>query len=162
MRTRLAMVTALATGISSAAALVVGLSPAAAAGSSGPTITVGADQETFFDDWLFELCGIEADVTVEERWILKEFPDGSETLHTTRTYTSSDPRVPTEKGAATSFNAPDGSRVVVGTPLHLLDPEGGTLTLDAGRIAFDPAGDPLEVRGPHTFLDMDPVDLYCP
>ena len=104
----------------------------------------GGDEATFPDDWLFDLCGIEADVTVDERWMLKEFPDGSETLHTVRTYTSSDPRIPTEKGAATSFNAPDGSRVVVGTPLHLFDAgRPGPQILDAGRIAFDPAGDPV-------------------
>jgi hypothetical protein len=162
MCTRLTIMTALAVAVSGPAVLAVGGSPAAAAESNGPTITVGVDQETFFDDWLFDLCGIEADVTVNERWTLKEFPDGSETLHTVRTYTSSDPRIPTEKGAATSFNAPDGSRVVVGTPLHLFDPEGGTSILGAGRIAFDPAGDPQEVRGPHAFLDIDPAELYCP
>jgi|SRR5215213_8039076 hypothetical protein len=162
MRTRTTIVAVLAVGVASTAALSVGGSPAAAAESRGPTITVGVDEETFFDDWLYDLCGVEADVTVEERWMLKEFPDGSEALHTVRTYTSSDPRIPLEKGSATSFNAPDGSRVVAGTPLHLFDPDGGTMILDAGRIAFDPGGDVLEVRGPHTFLDVDPADLYCP
>ncbi len=146
-----------------AATLVGGGSPAAAAEGSGPTITRGGSEETFLvDDYILDLCGIVADVTVSERWTLKEFPDGSETLHVVRTYTSSDPRIPMEKGAATSFNAPDGSRVVVGKPLHLFDPDGGVLVLDAGWIAFDTLGDPADMRGPHPFLELDPADLYCP
>ena len=161
MRTR--VLTGAACAAAVLAALVVSGSPAAAAAEgAGPTITRGGAEETFFDDFVFELCGVTADVTVSERWTLKEFPDGSETLHTVRTFTSSDPRIPIEKGAATSFNAPDGSRVVVGTPLLLFDPDGGVRTLDAGRIAFDPLGDPVDVRGPHPFLDTDPADLYCP
>ncbi len=145
-----------------AATLVGGGSPAAAAEGSGPTITRGGSEETFFVDFIFELCGIAADVTVWEKWTLKEFPDGSETLHVVRTFISSDPRIPTEKGASTSFNAPDGSRVVVGKPLHLFDPDGGVLVLDAGWIAFDALGDPADMRGPHPFLELDPADLYCP
>lgn len=156
------MVATGAIGMLGAAALVGAGSPAAAAESNGPTITRGGSEETFVDDFIFDLCGIAADVTVSERWTLKEFPDGSETLHVVRTYTSSDPRIPLEKGAATSFNAPDGSRIVVGKPLQLFDPDGGILQLDAGWIAFDSVGDPEDMRGPHTFQDLDPVDLYCP
>ena len=149
-------------GLLGAVALVGGSSPAAGAERAGPTITRGGGEETFFDDFLFDLCGMTADVTVSERWTLKEFADGSQTLQTVRTFTSSDPRIPTEKGAATSFTSPDGSRVVVGTPLHLFDPDGGMLLIDAGRIAFDSSGEPMEVHGPHDFLGTDPADLYCP
>ena len=94
--------TAVAAGALVAAGLVASSPPAAASGN-GPTIIRGLDEETFFDDFIFELCGITADVTVSERWTLKEFPDGSETLHTVRTFTSSDPRIPMEKGAATEL-----------------------------------------------------------
>lgn len=156
------MVAVGAVGMLVVAALVGGASPAVAAESSGPTITRGGSEETFSDDFLLDLCGIAADVTLSERWTLKEFPDGSETLQVVRTFTSSDPRIPLEKGAATSFNAPDGSRVVVGKPVQLFDPDGGVLQLDAGWIAFDPIGDPADMRGPHTFHDLDPADLYCP
>lgn len=153
--------TAVAAGALVAAGIVASSPPAAASGS-GPTIVRGLDEETFFDDFIFELCGITADVTVSERWTRKEFPDGSETLHTVRTFTSSDPRIPLEKGAATSFNSPDGSRVVVGKPVQLFDPDGGLLVMDAGWIALDATGDSVDMRGPHTFLDLDPADLYCP
>ena len=162
MRNRAGLVTASAVVLLGGAVLGLAGSPAVAAEGSGPTITRGGSEETFFDDFILDLCGIAADVTLSERWTLKEFPDGSETLQVVRTFTSSDPRIPLEKGAATSFNAPDGSRVVVGKPVQLFDPDGGVLQLDAGWIAFDPVGDPADMRGPHTFHDLDPADLYCP
>ena len=143
-----------------AGAVLVGAGPAAA--SNAPVITRGGDQGTIPDDFIFDVCGITAEVTFSERWVDKQFPDGSRTLKVVRTYTSSDPRVPTEKAAATSFIAPDGSRVLVGKAIHLFRADGGVLLLDAGRISFDPAGEVVDVSGPHPFLDMDPVELYCP
>ena len=143
------------------AALAGGAGTAAAAGG-GPTVTTGGGTETFADDFILDLCGIETETTVTERWTLKEFPDGSETLHVVRTFVSADPRLPVEKGAATSFIAPDGSRRVAGTPLHLIWPHGGTRTVDAGWVLFDADGNLVEMRGPHPSLGADLADLYCP
>jgi hypothetical protein len=159
MMVRTAVITACAVAALGALAPV---GSAAAAGGGGPSITRGSDHATFPDDFILDLCGISADVTLTERWTLKEFPDGSETLHTVRTFVSSDPRIPLEKGAATSFTAPDGSRVVVGKPIQLFRPGGGVLVLDAGRIAFDADGNVTDSRGQHTFFDSDPAGYYCP
>lgn len=143
------------------AALAGGAGTAAAAGG-GPTVTTGGGTETFADDFILDLCGIETETTVTERWTLKEFPDGSETLHVVRTFVSADPRLPVEKGAATSFIAPDGSRRVAGKPLHLIWPHGGTSVVDAGWVVFDADGNLVEMRGPHPSLGADLADLYCP
>jgi len=103
MRTRGALMTTAVL----VAALAGGAGTAAAAGG-GPTVTTGGGTETFADDFILDLCGIETETTVTERWTHKQFRDGSETLHVVRTFVSADPRLPVEKGAATSFIAPDG------------------------------------------------------
>ena len=143
-------------------AVVVGGAPAAAAEGAGPTIIRGGTEETIPDDFILELCGIEADVTVTERWTLKEWPDGSWTLQTVRTYVSSDPRIPTEKGAATSFNSPDGSRIVVGKPAQLFEPDGGVRIVATGWILIDPDDVTLAAHGRDVYRDADQVELYCP
>jgi len=135
---------------------------AAPAGAAQPTIERGSNQETFQDDFLFDLCGIETRTTLVERWTLKERSDGSSTLHVVRTFTSEDPRIPIEKGAATTFTAADGSRRVVGKPLQLIGPSGGVRIIDAGWVEFDANGDPSDVRGPHPSLGADLADYYCP
>jgi len=140
--------------------LALGSEPAAAA-EGKPVITTGGGTETFADDLFLDLCGIATNTTLTEKWTLKEFPDGSETLHVVRTFVPDDPRLPTEKGAATSFTAPDGSRRVVGKPIQLIGPSGVRI-LDAGWVLFDPAGEIVDVRGPHPSLDVDLAGYYCP
>jgi hypothetical protein len=127
--------------------------------AAGPVHVSDAYTETFADDSILELCGIETRTTVTERWSLRVFPDGSEALHVTRRYVSEDPRLPIEKGAGTTFTAPDGTRRVVGKPLQLIGPNGGVRILDAGWVEF---GDELTVRGPHPSLGVDLADYYCP
>jgi hypothetical protein len=143
-----------------AALMVAGTGTAVAAGGA-PVVTQGGGTETFADDFILDLCGIETETTLTERWTLKEFPDGSETLQVTRTFVSADPRIPIEKGAGTAFTAPDGSRRVVGTPLHLIGPHGVRI-LDAGQVVFGPDGEIVSMRGPHPSLDTDPAEYYCP
>jgi hypothetical protein len=88
------------------------------------------------------------------------FPDGSQQVHITRTFVSDDPRIPIEKGAGTTFIDANGVRTVVGTPIHLIGPNGGTRLIDAGLVTF---GDELEVRGPHPSLFVpDLAPYYCP
>jgi hypothetical protein len=134
-----------------------------AAGSvmaAGPTIERGSTNDTFFDEFLFDLCGISTMTTATEHWTLKTFPDGSQQFHTSRTFVPHDVRVPIEKGSGMGFFTPEGVQTVLGRPLHLISQQGGgTVLLDAGRVTF---GDELDVRGPHPSLDMDLVDLYCP
>jgi hypothetical protein len=88
------------------------------------------------------------------------FPDGSEQIHVVRTYVPEDPRIPVERGAATTFVAPDGTRTVVGMPIQLFAPDGGVRLLDAGLVTFE---EELVVRGPHPFLEVDNLaQFYCP
>lgn len=161
MRFRIRAATAGAAGVLMAVA-VVGGAPAAAAADSGPTIFRGGAQETIPDDFLLDLCGIEADVTVTERWTVKKWPDGSWTLQSVRTYVSSDPRIPTEKGAATSFNSPDGSRIVVGKPAQLFEPDGGVRLVASGWILIDPDDVTVASHGRDVYRDADQEELYCP
>ena len=156
MRRRAGMVSVALLG----AALVCGGNPAAARGG-GPIITKGGGTETFADDFLLDLCGILTDTTLTEKWTRKQFPDGSETLHVERTFDPADPRVPVEKGAGTSFTAPDGSRRVVGKPIQLIGPRGVRI-LDAGWVLFDADGNVVDQRGPHPFLTADLAAAYCP
>ena len=44
---------------------------------------------------------------------------------------------------------PNGVRTVVGTPIHLIEPNGGTQTIDAGRVTF---GAELDVQALHLSL----------
>ena len=142
------------------ATLLVTTTFAAAVAAAGPSRVSDSYTETFFDDFIYELCGIETLTTATERWTLKEFSDGSATLHVNRTYVSEDPRLPIEKGAATTFIAADGTRTVVGKPAHLLRPGGGVVVLDAGIAHF---GEDLTVRGPHPYVLADDLaPYYCP
>ncbi|MBA2321042.1 MAG: hypothetical protein H0V89_07795 [Deltaproteobacteria bacterium] len=151
-------------GLSFASALVLAVGVGTAAQAAGPVRISDAYTDTFFDDFIFDLCGIETYTTVTERWTLKVYPDGSEVFHNVRTFVPDDPRIPIEKGAATSFNAPDGSRRVVGKPIQLFYPDGGVKTLDAGQAIFDEHGDLVDVRGRHDFIvgSTSEADLYCP
>ena len=151
-------------GLSIASALVLGVAGATPTQAAGPARISDAYTETFFDDFIFELCGVETYTTVTERWTLKVYPDGLEVFHSVRTFVPDDPRIPIEKGAATSFNEPDGSRRVVGKPIQLFYPDGGVKTLDAGQAAFDEHGALVDVRGRHDFIveSTSEADLYCP
>ena len=144
-----------------ALALILGAATAGAVQAGGPTRESDSYTERFFDDFIFEICGIETFTTLTERWTFKEYPDGSATFHNVRTFVPDDPRIPIEKGAATSFIAPDGSRTVVGKPIHLIGPKGVRIR-DAGRIVLDASGDVLSVNGPHPAYGVDLASYYCP
>ena len=142
-----------------AAALV--LLPAAPAAAEPPEIERDSYVDRFEDDFILDLCGIRTWTTVTERWSLKTFPDGSEVFHIVRTFVPDDPRIPVEKGAGTSFFAPDGSKTTVGTPTHLFG-SAGTILIDAGRVLFDADGNVASANGPHPALDADLAEYYCP
>jgi hypothetical protein len=140
-------------------ALIAGVASARGAGGK-PLIERGSSVDVFADDFIFDLCGIETTTTLTQRFEVKTFPDGSQQVHVTRTYVSDDPRLPIEKGAGTTFIDADGIRTVIGTPIHLIGPEGGTRLIDAGLVTF---GTELDVRGPHPSLFVpDLAPYYCP
>ena len=145
------------------AAALLGAIGAGGVQAARPERISDAYTETFFDDFIFELCGIATLTTVTERWTLTIYPDGIEVFHNVRTFVPDDSRLPIEKGAATSFTAPDGSRRVVGKPIQLFYPGGGVKALDAGQAIFDANGDLVDVRGRHDFIvGGDEAALYCP
>ena len=143
------------------AAGLLGLSTAPAA-AARPVIERASYVDRFADDLFLDLCGIRTMTTLTERWSLKRYRDGSEVLHVVRTFVPDDRRLPIEKGAGTTFTAPDGSRTTVGKPIHLIARDGGTTILDAGRVMFDAEGNVTSVRGPHPALDADLAEFYCP
>ena len=138
------------------------LAPAAApagAANGKPTHERGRTVETFADDFLHDLCGIDTTTTMTQHFQTTTFPDGSQLVHVTRTFVSADPRVPIEKGAGTSHYAADGTQTVTGTPIHLIS-DHGTVLIDAGRITF---ADELDIRGPHPSLFVPSLaPYYCP
>jgi hypothetical protein len=135
---------------------------ATAASAAPPVRESGSFVRTFDDAFILVLCGIKTRTTETQRWSSTVRADGSEVVHVVRTFVSDDPRLPVEKGAGTTFIAPDGTRRVVGKPIQLIGPTGGVRLLDAGQVVFDPAGNPSDVRGPHPSLDADLRDYYCP
>ena len=146
------------------AVLSLVLAGPAVASAGGPLIRESdAYTVRFFDDLIFEMCGIETWTTLTERWTYTEYADGSAVLHNVRTFVPDDVRIPIEKGAATSFNAADGSRVVVGRPTSLRYRDGrGTVVLDAGRGVIDQNGDLVQVNGKANSWFVDLADVYCP
>lgn len=146
-----------------AATMAVGIatSGGTAVLAAQPEIIHGTNRETFFDDFILGLCGIETMTTVTEHWTLWRYADGSEKFQSSRTFVPEDPRLPIEYGAGMSTFAPDGSQTVRGSPIRLRRPEGRIILLDAGYVSFGPD---LTVHGPHPSLDVD-VDVaeaYCP
>ena len=151
-----------ACGLAIATALGLALASAAPASAARPVKESGSFVDTFDDEFILDLCGIETKTTLTQRWSSKLYPDGSEKVHVVRTFVPADPRLPIEKGAGTTFVAPDKSRRVVGKPIQLFDPHGGVRLLDAGWVAFNPDGSVSDVRGPHPSLHVDLYDYYCP
>ena len=150
---RLTAIAALSIGV------VAVLAPEAGARGGRPTQEQGRVVETFADDFLHDLCGIDTTTTMTQHFHVTTFPDGSQLVHETRTFVTADPRVPIEKGAGTSHWTPDGVQTVTGTPIHLISDQ-GTVLLDAGRVTF---ADELDVRGPHPSLIVSSLaPYYCP
>lgn len=135
--------------------------PASPPSADRPDLERGSSQETFDDDLFLEMCGIETRTTLTQRWSSTRYPDGSERVHVVRTFVPEYPRLPIEKGAGATFIAPDGSRTVVGKPIHLIR-SGGTTLLDAGRVQLDDEGNVTAMNGPHPSLDADLAEYYCP
>jgi len=156
---RAARVRRIAAGAAVAVA-IVGATPvhAAVPFRDGDAYTV-----RFFDDMIFDMCGIETWTTLKERWTFKDFGDGTLQLQVTRTFIPDDPRIPIEKGAGTGTTFADGTRKVVGSPLRLYDRNGGLTLMGAGLVVFDPFEDPIRTRGQYPDLSDEALtQAYCP
>jgi hypothetical protein len=150
---------AVSAAIAAVAATSLAVPAAQATAAGGPLIERGSSVETFADDFILELCGIDTTTTLTQHYVVQTFPDGSQQVHVTRTYVSGDPRIPTEKGSGTSFYDAAGVQTVIGTPIHLIGTH-GTVLLDAGLVTF---ADELDIRGPHPSLFVsDLAPYYCP
>lgn len=115
--------------------------------------------DTFADEFILDLCGIETMTTVTEHWTLTTYADGSQRFQTSRKYVSADPRLPIEYGSGMSFFDVDGVQTVHGSPIRLQRRGEGIIVLDAGFVVF--SDDPT-IHGPHPSLEMDLTELYCP
>ena len=147
------------------AATVAGTTSAAGSGKGGPVFRESqAYTVRFFDDAIWELCGIETWTTLKERWTFTEFADGSAHFQNVRTFIPDDVRLPIERGAGSSHIAPDGTRTVTGSPFRVYDRHGGgILVIAAGDVRLDADGNPLRIRG--QLPDMSDEALagyYCP
>jgi hypothetical protein len=144
-----------------ATAILTGTAMAAKPARDGGSFT-----ETYFDDLIWELCGIETLTTLTQTWSVKDFADGSAMVHVVRTFVPDDARIPVEKGAAQTFIGADGSRRVVGMPLLLFYPDGGAEVLASGNVLLDPDGNVVFEHGRTQYLDQifsdDLAEFYCP
>ena len=131
---------------------------AKAGGGGGPTVEREVIEETFFDEFILDICGVETDTTLTQRTTTKMFPDGSQTVHVNAEFVPVDPRIASERNAFTDRIAPDGTLTTVGLAIRLYRKGRGTVIGDAGWVRFLENG--LVVRGPHPFLETDPADVY--
>ena len=118
-------------------------------------------EETFFDDFIHDVCGVETFTTQTEVNIIKTFPDGSQTVHRRVQFVPDDPSIASERWARTDFFAPDGTVRIVGLAIRLYRKGEGTIIRDAGWVQVLENG--LVVRGPHPFLENrdEAEQLYC-
>jgi hypothetical protein len=135
--------------------------PVAMAGSGGgkPTVEREVVTETFVDEFIFDICGVETNTTLTQRMTTKTFPDGSQTVHVVAEFVPEDPSIASERAAWTDFVEPDGTVTTKGLAIRLYRQGGGTIIRDAGWVRFLDGG--LVVRGPHPFLETNPADVYC-
>ena len=119
----------------------------------------GQMRETFFDDFIYEVCRIATMTTVTERWTLTTYADGSQRFTNSRKFVPADPRIPIEYGSGMSTWDPNGVQTVHGSPIRLQRRGEGIILLDAGFVIL--SEDPT-VHGPHPSLDLDLAALYCP
>lgn len=140
---------------------------ALAAAATGPAVAAGGTPEieretfevTFFDDFIFDLCGVETMTTQTQTTTIKTFPDGSVTEHVNVEFVPDDPSIASERYGRTNMFAPDGTQTIVGLAIRLYRKGEGTIIRDAGWLRVEEDG--LVIRGPHPFLETDPATVYC-
>jgi hypothetical protein len=154
--TRLAPVAVVAT----LAAIVASPTATAAAGQGGkPVVEREVVEETFFDEYILDICGVETNTTFTQRSVVKTFPDGSRTVHTVARWVPDDPTIASELDARTDIFASDGTQTVKGLAIKVYRKGEGTIIRDAGWVRF--LQDGVLFRGPHPFLETDPAEVFC-
>jgi hypothetical protein len=145
----------------SMAAAPVAMATGGAGHGGKPTIERDVIEETFFDDFILDVCGVETFTTQTEVNIIKTFPDGSQTVHRRVQFVPDDPNIASERWARTDFFAPDGTERIVGLAIRLYRHGEGTIIRDAGWVQV--LEDGLVIRGPHPFLENqdEAEQLYC-
>ncbi len=101
-----------------AALTVIGGGSAALAAPSGedrgkPGVERDVTTATFFDEFIFDVCGVRTNTTLTERITTKTFPDGSQTVHVVANFVPDDPSIASERDAFTDRIAPDGTRTTI-------------------------------------------------
>jgi hypothetical protein len=105
---------------------------ATAVGRGGPTVEREVIEETFFDEFILDICGVATDTTLTQRTTTKTFPDGSQTVHVNAEFVPDDPRIASERNAFTDRIAPDGTVTTGGLAIRLYRKGEGTVIRDAG------------------------------
>jgi len=132
----------------------------AASGHGGkPTVEREVVEETYFDDFIYDLCGVETNTTLTQRITIKTFPDGTETVHSVSLYVPDDPSIASERNARTDIFAPDGTYTIKGLGIRLFTADDRVIVVGAGWLRVTDDG--MEIRGPDRYFESDPVDLYC-
>lgn len=123
------------------------------------TVHSGKYTDTFFDDFILELCGIETMTTVTEHWTLTTYADGSQRFTNGRKFVPLSTELTwIEYGAGMSTWDANGVQTVHGSPLRIQRRGEGMILLDAGYVTL--TDDPT-IHGPHPSLEMDLADVYC-
>jgi hypothetical protein len=149
---------ALAGALVALIALVTAATAAAAPGGR-PVVEREIIEETFFDDFILDICGVATNTTLVQRTTTKTFPDGSQTVHVNAEFVPDDPSIASERNASTDVIALDGTLTTKGLAIRLYRKGEGTIIRDTGWVRV--LEDGLVVRGPHPFLETDPADVYC-
>jgi hypothetical protein len=115
------------------ALVILGAVSAAHASGGKPTITHEVTTTTFFDAFIFDICGVATNTTLTERVTTKTFPDGSQTVHVNGDFVPDDPSIASERDA---FTAPGETVTTVGLAIRLYRQGEGTIIRDAGWVRF--------------------------
>lgn len=144
----------------SLAVAALGASASGALAAKPEIVHSGTYTDTFEDDFILGLCGIETLTTVTERWTLTTYADGTQRFTNSRKFVPVDPRFPIEYGAAMSTWDTNGVQTVHGSALRLQRRGEGITLLYAGfhRLSEDPT-----IRGPFPVsLQSTLSEYYCP
>lgn len=124
-----------------------------------PVVEREVVKETYVDDFIFDICGVETNTTSTQRTTTQTWPDGTETVHIFAEFVPEDPSIATERFSRTDIYEPDGSVTIKGLAIRLYRHGEGTIIRDAGWLRV--LEDGVVVRGPHPFFETDPADAYC-
>lgn len=92
-----------------------------------PAVEREVIEDTFFDEFILDICGVETNTTLTQRITTKTFPDGSQTVHVVAEFVPDDRRIASERDAFTDVVAPDGTLTTKGLAIRLYRQGEGTI-----------------------------------